>query len=1598
MSAPEDWGFVPPPADQTPLPAESPSIMGRIGQRATNLPSELLNSLMRLGYNAGIREPNQTQPESVPTPYNIPEAKTGGETAVDIGSKLVESVPFFISGEGAGEGLAKVISAGPMLARMMKVGGGFAAQGATESPKQAGVDATLGAGMGAVEAMLPGPLRYLAAAGLGAGTGLLAKEEGASNHAAFIQGAVNTILPLLFGVRAPKVAKTLAEDHPGLEPYGPSLPGYRENIGLTERYDLSLEGEQQRPSIEPPLGSLIREPKFSEGEARTIAESRSNPRKQLRLTSGEDELPFRNTNGSVDIMQPPPARGENPFLFTPPGSIVEAPVFTQAEARRKAGIQPPKGSLIRNPTFTENEARLKAGLKPAEDLIRPPTQPTPPRPPNAPRPPKPYEPQVATLQQTNGKARLQLSTVFHPENKGMAQAAADKLGIEFKGFWPESNHIEFKIPEESSSPAKGANLTLKPNATYRDLKNKIAAKEKEFKDRAPTPISKEKTGILPEAKNSIDLSSEDAIEVTHKLGVLADSPDLHEGYGLTKQQVDSLAQSVPTKGKWNIPDWAVEAVQEELKDHALVLRDQASDQRRNLEHGLALRISKQAKRLEEKVATLQPPPSPLETRLPHDLNAGDKARATIDGEHVIGTVHPGIEEETVRFVEKNGTEHDLLPSKISPLGTKPPPAANVEAVGGLSELESAKETSQTAGGARSLGDSGGKMKLSNFGEHGGLPADIAIILGRYAVAPVAGAVVGYASDENHRIGSAIAGAVIGGFAGHGLYRLIKLMAEAHPEVKVAGSVAEKLSKLRKAAKDDSKEFAKAIVGSPEKASRAATKWGVAVSFDEMARWIEKNVGRNSFVVRAVDKAHAKVQDLSDAIKKSVVGLSEIKDIDSHFEDITKYFEGKITHTQLMSLVPANVSSLAATAKLGTETLQKILAEGLGKGKLSTKVEQSIGSYLTTAYKIFHDPKYKPTDAQIFAAAKAMSSEWGNLESRLIKINEYLTEVKQNKGLYGSGGESLGSALARKQELSSEFKAMLGEYDSPLERMSHTAIKLVNAAKSAEFFNEVARGSKPGGLKYAYTTSEYEAKVATLQQQARLGHTPEAREAAAQALIELKQYAWNAEGPTSGRLQHSMMDRAVRDQLSNYTTDLKASSSAMMRGVMNTTNLIKYGQIILSPLQFVRQVYQMPILGIMAKTNPRDWLKSISTLYDKSAAGLTELNRLKRLGVYGGDTVAGMFREDMGHLMNGNIDNVIFKKLSKGLHQWEELWRTPDLVIRVASFQRAEARFIEQMGRGEEATNAAIDHMNRYTMNYGAVPPIVKYGRQLPFVNQYLSFTFEAMRITKNLIQDAAKGDIHAIGALSTLAVAPFIIQQMSEAQLSPQDKKDWDQVKALGKPYERYNFRFVQGRNPNGDFRYISFSPLVLHDPLLQSFRAAMAGDVNALADTNPFVGWNNTPLLNVASSLVTQRNRVTDQPLLSFGDYAQSIRGDVAPILLGSDLDRIQRALRPNDEGGLGVIDQRSGKVSSIEDILQTYLTSMRPYTVRPAYLLKQAKAEATDRIRSQQQMFRQVVATNASAEVKQQAKMNYDTAVQHILLSYHEKLGINVNESPGQ
>jgi hypothetical protein len=74
----------------------------------------------------------------------------------------------------------------------------------------------------------------------------------------------------------------------------------------------------------------------------------------------------------------------------------------------------------------------------------------------------------------------------------------------------------------------------------------------------------------------INLSKFQEEEIEWKLGIVCDEPELLEGYGFTEEGVYKLSKTLPSKsnsgGEWELPDWAIEMVKEEMRDYYSILK------------------------------------------------------------------------------------------------------------------------------------------------------------------------------------------------------------------------------------------------------------------------------------------------------------------------------------------------------------------------------------------------------------------------------------------------------------------------------------------------------------------------------------------------------------------------------------------------------------------------------------------------------------------------------------------------------------------------------------------------------------------------------------------------------------------------------------------------------------------------------------------------------------------------------------------------------------------------------------------------------------------------------------------------------------------
>jgi hypothetical protein len=77
-----------------------------------------------------------------------------------------------------------------------------------------------------------------------------------------------------------------------------------------------------------------------------------------------------------------------------------------------------------------------------------------------------------------------------------------------------------------------------------------------------------------EHKWTVKMTANVASEIRYKLGVVGETDDLLEDYGVTEDEVDELIKSIPDEGLWIIPQQHSRMVIEEIDDHIDILDSQ----------------------------------------------------------------------------------------------------------------------------------------------------------------------------------------------------------------------------------------------------------------------------------------------------------------------------------------------------------------------------------------------------------------------------------------------------------------------------------------------------------------------------------------------------------------------------------------------------------------------------------------------------------------------------------------------------------------------------------------------------------------------------------------------------------------------------------------------------------------------------------------------------------------------------------------------------------------------------------------------------------------------------------------------------------------
>lgn len=706
----------------------------------------------------------------------------------------------------------------------------------------------------------------------------------------------------------------------------------------------------------------------------------------------------------------------------------------------------------------------------------------------------------------------------------------------------------------------------------------------------------------------------------------------------------------------------------------------------------------------------------------------------------------------------------------------------------------------------------------------------------------------------------------------------------------------------------------------------------------------------------------------------------------------------------------NFGNFIVTGRTSIGLLQGMLTSGLRDGAFKQKVLASLqkGDYLTRMYRMFHDPDYRPNQTQIEALAlelKHSNPAYDMSTSRAI-IHDYLNQIQVERGQYrgttGDVGQKLDAMLFAKRlpndKLSAAFRDALGEYTNPKEQIMGTIRHLYTNAISSKFYDQVSTMTDSVGLKMSYGFDEHGETVRNIEAQLRrppAGTTPARIATLQKQLKELQFYVPLDNASRYGKLGGKIVNRFVRDQLASYDSPWGLMDGSIMRSLASFNNAIKIGRTAFNPISVVRNMVSAPILMGLARANPAH-IPSAWAAMKNFSSGLGK--EMLEHGIYGVDQVKGEFFRSTDAILMGDYDHSGLEGIFKqGANKVLEFYRMPDMLVRGTAYLSAKARIAAEMKLPEtdrRVMEAARDFTNRYTVNYANVAPLVKTMRQVPLVNLFISWASEMTRISKNMIEDVFTHPntgqrVWSAGAIGGLVAIPFLMEKASLSNLSEADRKEWEKSQSQLPDYSRSRFRVVLGKEGK-KFRYLDITPLLQIDQLLQMGKSTATGDWKGFLATNPVLGWENAPILNIVAQQMTGTDLHTQRPLDTYTKRFQSAVKEIVPPLVpgGYEWQRATEALTQTDTGERGVMNLRTGRQTTPTELVTSYLTGARLSTIDTNQLHIQVVSQAKRQIANEKSYLRDVVGTNLPEPVKQKAVERYKKAVADILGDMHARL----------
>lgn len=737
------------------------------------------------------------------------------------------------------------------------------------------------------------------------------------------------------------------------------------------------------------------------------------------------------------------------------------------------------------------------------------------------------------------------------------------------------------------------------------------------------------------------------------------------------------------------------------------------------------------------------------------------------------------------------------------------------------------------------------------------------------------------------------------------------------------------------------------------------------------------------------------------------------------------------------------ASLQIEARRSMNSFQRTIRDALPDGFLRDRIEDSVGRYVPRIYRMFTDAKHNVTEEQINKAAvefgltkssaeindainskKAKTTEdfqrimetlapksdlasqerkerlgkfvpvdvggksyralpevveslkkFSNEDFLRNEVRSYLAEIKGNRQSFGAKGIDK-TLFTEREDMGPAYRDMLGEYTDPTERMAMGLQKMYAPSQAAKIL-DMARDMKIDDLPISFSGDKWAALNSSLKEE--IATTADkSKIASLQSQIDkLNAYKKLPTDIRFGEFSGLYVHRFLSDYFQN---DGKIWDTGLGRSMASFNTFFKTAHVPLNPVTQIRQLISMPVFAVIGKATPSSMMQA----WDSYRGRIPDLNReLIREGIWTADFIRGEVKGSIDNIMNGRYDSTLVQGLNKFKENVLEAYRVPDMMTRGGTYLAAKSRIALQMGLeadNPEVIKRAVEWTDRYTMNYDNLNRATRIARNIPFVNPFISFQSEMLRILKNLAVDSSKGNIERLAVLGGIVALPELAMKVGEQALTPPDQKQWEKMKSQLPPYMRESFLVPVAKLQNGKFKFVSISPIIPTDNFHQAVKALGKGDTDAFMSVNPFFSSDRSPLFNLISESVTGESRQTGLKYRDTKEQLSSMVSEILPPLAPGGYEW-------NKLANVNVENLRSGKVENWGDIALRYTVGLSAGVIKPDTVERGGVSKLKQDISNLRAYYLREVQTTEPDDKKMKAYNDYKMGVELLVHDFAEK-----------